>query len=313
MTVCVGDLFEMGKDRLSLEVEAGETYFDRPIMEASVNRPGLALAGFFRYFANQRVQVFGLAEFAYMKGLSVTERKDRLEQLCSQQHVPCFVAARNRHPGKEMIAAASRHQIPVFRTPMVTSRFINEATIILEGLSLPRKRVQGTMVDILGMGVLLEGQPGVGKSEAALALIERGHSLVSDDVTMLQKDSFGDVIGSAINVTRYHMEIRGLGIVHIPSLFGVSAIRRTKRLDLIIELRHWAPDDDGDRSGLSSESREVLGESIPMLRIPVAPGREIANVVEVAALNQKLKGLGHDAAKELDQKLVKMLTERDRT
>lgn len=309
MAVTVGDFFEAGKERLSLEIEAGNDFFRRPIPEESVNRPGLALSGFFRYFANRRVQVFGLAEFAYIKEIGTEETSRRMEQVC-KQHIPCIVAARNRHPGPDIVGPATRHRVPVFRSPMITSRFINEATIILESLSLPRTRTQGTMIDLMGIGVLLEGKPGVGKSETALTLVERGHSLVSDDVTMLRLDSFGDVIGSAIDITRYHMEIRGLGIVHVPSLFGVSSIRREKRLDMVIELRPWTEGSEEDRSGTVEDSREILGRRIPLLRLSVAPGRDVANVVEVAALNQKLKGLGHDAAKELDEKLLKLLEEK---
>jgi len=204
---------------------------------------------------------------------------------------------------------AERHRIPVLKSQMITSRFINAATIILEDLAAPTMRVQGTMVDILGIGVLIEGKPGIGKSETALTLIERGHSLVSDDITRLKRR--GDEIeGSAVAITRYHMEIRGLGIVHVPSLFGVSAIRKHMHLDLIIGLHPYDPDGNDDRTGLLPQTRDCLGVSVPYITLPVAAGRDMAHVIEVAALNQKLKLLGHDAAKELDEKLISMLRQK---
>ena len=165
-------------------------------------------------------------------------------------------------------------------------------------------------MEILGIGVLLQGPPGLGKSETALALIERGHSLVADDITALRRDGAGYVIGSAVDVTRYHMEIRGLGIIHVPSLFGVASMRNNMRLDLVIQMHPWDPAMEVDRTGLESEKVEMLGVDIPLIRLPVAPGRDMAQVVEVAARNQKLKILGHDAAKELDDKLVSVLTRK---
>jgi HPr kinase/phosphorylase len=190
---------------------------------------------------------------------------------------------------------------------MITSRFINAATIIMENLVAPTMRVQGTMVDIMGIGVIIEGPPGIGKSETALTLIERGHSLVADDITVLRKDSSGMLMGAAVEITRYHMEIRGLGIVHVPSLFGVASMRREMALDLIIRLHVWDPEVEDDRTGLAPEVREIMGVKVPCVTLPVAAGRDMAHVIEVAALNQKLKYLGHDAAKELDEKLVEVL------
>ncbi len=295
---------------LSLTVAAGGEHVDRHIPEEALNRPGLALAGFFQYFANRRIQVIGLAEGAYLKSLTPQEREKRLQAVCAR-HIPCFVITRNRHAFPELLRAAKAHRIPVLRSPMITSRFINAATIIMENLVAPRQRVQGSMVDIMGIGVLIEGAPGIGKSETALAMVERGHSLVADDVTELRKDSSGVIMGSAPEITRYHMEIRGLGIIHVPSLFGVASIRREMRLDLIVRLHPVGDgDEDDDRTGLQPGTRDVMGVEIPLISLPVAPGRDMAHVIEVAALNQKLKFLGHDAAKELDAKLIAVLTEK---
>ena len=187
-------------------------------------------------------------------------------------------------------------------------KFVNAATLILENLTSPRIRVQGTMIDIMGIGVLLEGPPGIGKSETALALVERGHSLVSDDITVLRRGDNGAILASAVELTRYHMEIRGLGIIHVPSLFGVASIRSEMRLDVIVRLHRPDPQVEDDRTGLSGQTRDILGSRVPLITLPVGAGRDLAHVVEVAALNEKLKQLGHDAAKELDDRLVNVLT-----
>jgi len=311
MSVTVRDFFEAGQESLELQIDSGEKYFDRKIHDLALNRPGLALAGFYTHFPQQRVQVLGLAELAYLKSLSSAERAVQLDQIC-KKHVPTLVITRSRHPLPEIHAAATKHKIPVLRSGMITSRFINQSTLILETLAAPRMRVQGTLVDIMGIGVLIEGKPGIGKSETALTIVERGHSLVADDITLLHRDNYQNhIMGTAVGVTRYHMEIRGLGIVHIPSLFGVAAMRKEARLDLIISLHHLDPNREEDRTGLNPETRDVMGVQIPAISLPVAPGRDMAHVIEVAALNQKLKHLGHDAAKELDDKLVRILTSRE--
>lgn len=189
---------------------------------------------------------------------------------------------------------------------MVTMNFVNECTVILEKLTAPQERIQGTTMELMGIGVLLRGDPGIGKSETALSLIERGYSLVSDDVTEVRRTSRGRLVSWASEVTRYHMEIRGLGIIHVPSLFGVAAIRRQTELDLVIDLKK--PTGNEDRTGIYPEMVEILGVEIPCITLPVRSGRDMANIVEVAALNQKLKELGHDAAKELDDKIIDRLT-----
>lgn len=305
MPITVGEFLEAGRDALALKVEAGEAGLDRPIHEQALNRPGLALAGFFQYFAHRRIQVLGLAEGAYLKSLPPSERAGRIQQFMEGQ-IPCVVVTRGRHAFPELLTSAKKLKVPVLKSALITSRFVNSATILMENLTCPRERVQGTMVDILGIGVLIEGEPGIGKSETALALVERGHSLVADDITVLRRDSSGVIIGSAVEITRYHMEIRGLGIIHVPSLFGVASMRGEMRLDLIIRLRRPDPAQD-ERTGLAQQSRDVLGARIQLVTLPVAPGRDMANVIEVAALNQRLKQLGHDAAKEFDEGLVQRL------
>ncbi len=306
MQISIAQFLEAAQDVCDLTVASGEKYLDRSIREGALNRPGLALSGFFQYFPQRRVQVFGLAENAYLKSLSAEDRRERLTQLF-EQRVPCVVSTRSRHPLPELLECASAFKVPVLKTSLITNRFINQATLVIENLAAPSMKYQGTMIEIMGMGVLMEGPPGIGKSETALALIERGHSLVSDDLTVLRRDSTGAINGSALDITRYHMEIRGLGIIHVPSLFGVASMRREMRLDLVVRLERFDPKREYDRTGLISETVKILQAEVPAVTIPVAAGRDIAHVVEVAALNQKLKQLGHDAAKELDEKLVRAL------
>ncbi len=291
--------------KLSLSIIAGEQNLDRKLPETAMNRPGLALTGFFQYFANQRLQIFGLAEFTYLKSLKQQEKLKRLEELFEQQ-IPGIVVTRNRKVPKEILDLAERFKVPVFRTPMVTMNFVNECTVILEKLTAPQERIQGTCMELMGIGVLLRGDPGIGKSETALSLVERGYSLVSDDVTEVRRTTRGRLVCWANEVTRYHMEIRGLGIIHVPSLFGVASIRRQTELDLVVHLRK--PTGNEDRTGVYPETIEILGVEVPCITLPVRSGRDMANIVEVAALNQKLKELGHDAAKELDDKIINRLT-----
>lgn len=308
MSLTVRQFLEAGKTSLVMEVESGEAFLDTEIPEEALNRPGLAMAGFFRYFAKRRVQVFGLAEIAYLQSLPAPDRLDRLRRLFAHR-VPAVVITRHRHAMPEMFKLSREFHIPVLRSPLITGRFMNAATLLIESLTAPRTRVHATMVDVMGVGVLLEGEPGIGKSETALALIERGHSLVADDISVLRRSN-NALLASAVDITRYHMEIRGLGIIHVPSLFGVAALRGETRVDLIIRLQRMDPSFEQDRSGLTDKSRVVLGLTLPLIELPVAAGRDLAHVVEVAALNQRLKQLGHDAAKELNDKLISRLTSK---
>jgi len=302
VAITLKELLDAGSDRLSLELLWGEGRLDREIEEKALNRPGLALTGFFQYFAQRRLQVFGLAEFTYLKSLTSEDREARLRAMFDK-NVPGVIISRNRNPLPELRILAEEYGTPLFRTTMITSHFINECTVILEELTAPRDRIQGTMLEIMGIGVLLQGQAGIGKSETALSLIGRGYSLVADDVTEVVRTS-GRVMAFAHELTRYHMEIRGVGIVHVPSLYGVSAIRRDAMLDLVINLHSYKNDADEERTGIQPGEIEVLGIKFPYYALPVSPGRDMANIVEATALNYKLKLLGHDAAKELDEKII---------
>ena len=303
MAITLQELLAAGEERLSLELVWGEKYLKRTIEEKAINRPGLALTGFFQYFAQRRLQVFGLAEFTYLKSLGAKEREARLRAIF-EKNVPGIIIARNRNPLPNLLTLAEEYKTPLFRTTMITSHFINESTVLIEELTAPRGRVQGTMLDVMGIGVLLQGRAGIGKSETALSLIEKGYSLVSDDVTEVVKNSRGRIMASANEMTRYHMEIRGVGIVHVPSLFGMGSIRRETELDIVIDFHPYVNDADEDRTGMMPSEIDVLDVKLPYYALPVSPGRDMANMVETTALNHKLKMLGHDAAKELDEKVI---------
>ncbi len=300
------DFYEAARDVLSLELISGKEFLDRNVQEVYLSRPGLALAGYLQHFANRRIQVLGLSENTYLKQLDDKKRKEHLETIF-EQTIPCIILTRNRHPYPEIIELAAAYKVPVMRTPMVTNEFMHAGTILIESLVSPRQRVQGTMIDIKGIGLLLEGSPGIGKSETALGLIQRGHSLVSDDVTILRRVSWGALMGTAVDLTKFHIEIRGVGIIHVPSLYGVTSVRAQKQLDIIVKLYR----DSTDKSDTEiAPCREILGVQIPVIYLHVDVGRDMAHIVELAALNHRLKVLGHDAAKELDAKVVELLTRK---
>jgi HPr kinase/phosphorylase len=282
----------------------------RIIREPTVNRPGLALSGFTQYFAYKRVQVFGNAEVFYLRTLTHEQRESRYAYLFAYK-IPCVVFSRGLKPDKEFIAAAEKAGVPIFQSPLVTMTFINAATLELETMFAPRGTEIGSMVDILGVGVVIRGESGIGKSEAVLALIERGYSLVSDDVTRITLVGGHDVLGTSAELTRNHMEIRGIGIINVAAMFGVKSIRKEKTLDLIITLKQWDEVSDVDRLGMEQQFVKVLGVDIPHITIPVRPGRDLARLIEVAAYQTKLKISGHNAAQELNDRLIAHMTPTD--
>lgn len=309
ISVNLRDFYEFGRRRLSLECVYGEEFMDKLVSEAVLNRPGLAISGFQKYFANCRIQVFGMAEYAYLNHLDDSERKKALGDFF-QHRFPCAIMARNRRPLPEMIELAEKYEVPILRTPMVTYDFIHSATMLIAHMTAPRKKMQGTMVDIRGIGVLLQGDPMIGKSETALGLLALGHSLVADEITIVHQSSWGGVFGSAVELTRYHMEVRGLGILHIPSLYGIASVRAEKRLDLIVNLYRPDEGDSSNSDGFSNDAQEyvsLFGIKVPLVKIAVRPGRNLAELVELAALNQKLRQSGHDATKELDARVIREL------
>ncbi len=302
-TVTVERFYTAQSSALELNLIAGASGLKRVIREPTVNRPGLVLSGFTRYFAFKRIQVIGNAEAYFLKSLSAEERAQRCETFFSHK-IPCVVFSRSLHPDKLFLKAAERAEVPIFRCPLVTMKFINLATLALEMMFAPRGTEMGSMVDILGVGVIIRGESGIGKSESVLALIERGYSLVADDVTKVVLVDGREVMGTSAEVTRNHMEVRGIGIINVAAMFGVKSIRQEKRVDLVITLKSWNEVADVDRLGMEQETVKVLGIDIPHITIPVRPGRDLARLIEVAAFQTKLKSSGYNPAKELNERLI---------
>jgi len=304
--VTVESFYEAHAKTLHLKLEGSQVGFHRRIREPTINRPGLALSGFYNYFAEKRVQVLGAAEQSYLKSLSARQRCARFRGLCAQK-IPCIVMSRGAHLAPELLEVAEGEEVAVFRTPIITMKFINAATIALEMDFSPTVTEFGSMVDILGVGVLIRGKSGIGKSECVLGLIERGYSIVADDVTRIKSVEGRELMATAPELTRNHMEVRGIGIINVAAVFGIGAIRVEKRLDLVVTLKEWQELQEVDRIGLDREFYEILRIQIPHVTIPVGPGRDIARMIEVAAMDQKLKGLGQNSAAEFNTKLLTLM------
>jgi HPr kinase/phosphorylase len=307
--VTVESFYNSHAEKLHMKLEGPRVGFYRKIREPTINRPGLALSGFYTYFAEKRVQVLGAAEHSYLKSLTSKTRVKRFRELCARK-IPCLVMSRGFHLAPDLLAVTEKAQIAVFRTPMITMKFINAATIALEMDFSPTVTEFGSMVDILGIGVLIRGPSGIGKSECVLGLIERGYSLVSDDVTRITRLEGRELMAMAPELTRNHIEVRGIGIINVASVFGIGSIRIEKRLDLVVTLKDWQEVESVDRIGLDRAFYEVLGLQVPHLTIPVRPGRDMARLIEVAAMDQKLKSLGRDSATEFNAKLLELMNRR---
>jgi len=273
---------------------------DNPIYEPTVNRPGLALAGFTKHFAFRRIQAFGRAEIAFFQSLS-NRQQDECCQKLFRYKIPCLIFCRNITPPEKLLKAAKLAKTPTFSTPLVTGSFINHATHYLDDLFAPRRIETGCMVDIQGVGILIKGESGIGKSECVLALLGKGYCLVSDDVTSLKVDEGNTLLGNPIDGFGGFMEVRGIGLINVAEMFGIKSIRANKALDLVVTLRKF--EDMGcdiERLGRTQEDIiEILGVKIPHIILPISAGRDTARMVEVAALSKKLTDYGREPA--LDQ------------
>jgi HPr kinase/phosphorylase len=291
---------------LELKLVAGASGLNRKIREGTVNRPGLALAGFQKHFPHRRVQVIGRAEYTYLQSFSQSLQRRRIRKLC-ESDIPCVVFARGLRPSRVFLQEAEALGVPIFRCPMITMRLINKATIILEAEFAPTVNEQGGMVDLQGIGVLIRGRSGIGKSECVLSLLERGYSLVADDITRIRLINGCELIGSSPEISRNHMEVRGIGIINVAAMFGVAAIRHEKLLNLVVSLVEWNKEAEIDRLGIDRQFYTIMGIKVPHVTIPVRPGRDLARLIEVAALDQKLKSMGHNTALEFNRRLLQTM------
>lgn len=273
------------------------------ITSADINRPGLQLAGYLEYFGNDRIQIIGKGEMAYLGELTPEERMERLDMFF-ERGFPCMVVARGEDVYPEMIIVAKKYGIPVFKVQDVTSRFMSGLIRYLNLQLAPRTNRHGVLVEVYGEGILILGESGVGKSEIALELVKRGHRLVADDQVEIRKVSDKTLVGTAPDIIRHFLEIRGIGILDVKNLYGVGSVKLTENINLVIQLELWDQNKSYDRLGLVEEYTEILGIMIPSLNIPVSPGRNLAIIVEVAAMNNRQKKMGYNAARVLTDRVM---------
>jgi HPr kinase/phosphorylase len=296
---------------LDLELLAGEAGLAHLVQVPRIQKPGLALAGYTTNLHPDRIQVLGSTELTYLESLPAEKVEVNLRRLCALD-ISCFIITKGQSPPAILIRETERQGIPLLRTHHQSSTFISLITNFLEERLLPSTTVHGVLVDVLGVGVLLLGKSGVGKSECALDLVLRGHRLVADDIVKVRMKLPAVLFGEGMDLLHYHMEIRGLGIINIKHLFGVAAIRERKKIDLAVELVEWEEGKEYDRLGLVEQQFSLLGLTIPLLRIPVRPGRNITSIVEVAARNQLLKEMGYHSALEFQDRLEERMAETAR-
>jgi HPr kinase/phosphorylase len=290
----------------ALNVVAGHQGIGRQVYNSDLNRPGLALSGYLDYFASDRVQILGNTEIHYMERLPTSALQYRLENMFSFE-IPGFLLSRNLRPVNLFMDMCNERGIPVISSPMSTDELISRVIVYLADEFAPETEIHGTAVDCYGVGVLIVGQPGIGKSEVALELVERGHLLVADDLVALRRTQEDRLVARTNPQIEHCMEIRGVGIVDIKSVFGVGRVTNRKVISFILELEEWHESKDYDRTGLGDEFRAILGVRLPYLRIPVRPGRNIAVIAEVAALNHRLKELGVHPAEILNRRIMESM------
>jgi len=307
--ILVQELEQNKEFDLGLTLMAGRKGLRRRITHPQVQKMGLALTGFTQFVAPERMQIIGNTEMAYFETLSPERQGEIVDQICHLE-LSCLVLTRNLEIPELLLQEADAKGIPLFRTHLHTTDFIERITQFLEEKLAATSSIHGVFMDVFGVGVLILGKSGIGKSECALDLILRGHRLVADDMVYIQRRAPSALIGSGFEVIQHHMEIRGLGIINIRSLFGVEAIRERKKIELVLELVEWDASREYDRLGFEKEKYTILGIELPMLRIPVTPARNLSTIIEVAARNHLLKVMGYDSAKEFEKNLVKKMEGR---
>ncbi len=303
-SVPVSRLLEHMTHDLDFEMLAGYQGTNKPVYTWDVNRPGLALSGYLDYFANDRVQILGNTEIHFMERMASSELAMRLMNMFAFE-VPAFVLSRNLTPRPVFLDMCNRNGVPVLRSAMSTDEVISRIILFLTQEFAPETVLHGTAVDVYGVGCLIVGKPGIGKSESALELVERGHRLIADDLIELKRRREDYLYAQTNNIIKHHMELRGVGIVDVRAVFGVGSVRTFKRIGLLVELEEWNADANYDRTGLTKNYVDILGVRIPCLRIPVRPGRNIAIIIEVAALDHRLKELGTNSALQLNEDIMK--------
>ncbi|MHC5249484.1 HPr(Ser) kinase/phosphatase [Enterococcus sp. HY326] len=303
--VKVGQLVE----KLNLEIVTGsENSLERIITIGDISRPGLELTGYFNYYSHDRIQLFGNKEVAFAQRMMPEERLMVMRRMCTED-MPCFLISRGLEASDELIQAAVEHDIAVLRSPLSTSRLVGEASSYLDSLLAERTSVHGVLVEVYGLGVLIQGDSGIGKSETALELIKRGHRLIADDRVDVYRQDELTVVGEPPKILQHLIEIRGIGIIDVMNLFGASAVRGSMQVQLTVYLESWSKDKKYDRLGSEDSTKEIAKVSIPQIKIPVKTGRNVAIIIEVAAMNFRAKTMGYDATKTFEDRLTQLIQE----
>ena len=300
--ITVGFLYEQTHERFRLKQLNGESGFDNQISDRNLNRPGLALAGYVALFTYDRVQLMGNTEIRYLNSLPPPQRTAAFLALL-EFRMPCIILTNGNVISDNLLQAAAAKNIPVFGTPFETTKISYFLADFLDDQFSPQIVVHGSLVDVYGVGVLLTGRSGIGKSEIALDLIERGHRLVADDVVMVTRKGEGILMGAGTDLVKHFMEIRGLGLIDVRSMFGIRAIRYQKRVEIVVELEEWKPDRDYTRTGLDDTTMTLLEVDIPLVKLPIFPGKNVTVITEVISLNYLLRHYGYDAAREFSKRL----------
>lgn len=305
----VQEIFDKYCKTLQLEIISGQRGMSRKIKLPEIERPGLCLAGYLKGYSEKRVLVFGRVEMDYLKDLDKYTRFERLKAILFSK-VPAVIVARNFRPPKELIQICEQVGIPLFRSPLRTTTLLSKLTVILNEEFSPNLSCHGTLVEAFGVGVLIQGDSSIGKSETALGMIERGHRLISDDVVIVKKKEGSYLEGSGPELTRHLLEIRGIGIINVAHLYGALCVSEAKKIDLIVKLEEWDHQHFYDRIGLEEKYIDMLGMKIPFYVMPVKPGRDVVLLLETVVLNHRLKSMGYNSAKEFNVKLLETINRK---
>jgi len=304
LILTIGDLLKEQSDKLKLELITGEKELNRAITVCDLNRPGLALSGFLEHFRAERIQILGIGEQSYCMKAPPKQLEAAMSAMLSSPKLPCLIMTHNMKTPAALTQACRRHGVPLLRSTLDTATFVGEISEVLESKLAPLTTVHGVLVDVYGLGVLIQGEPGIGKSECALELLKRGHILVADDIVQIQHRRGGILRGFCPEPLKHYMEVRGLGVIDVKLLFGVGSILDRARIELAILLEAWSESAQYDRVGLEMRKTTILDIEVPLIKIPVSPGRNLAVLIEVAALNQRLRSQGYFTAETFNRKLI---------
>ncbi len=297
-------------EHFQMKVMAGEEGLFREVSVTDLSRPGLQLAGYYSHYPNDRIQLFGLTEITFFQTLSREEKLERLYFLMDDV-TPCFCVTRNQEVPKEILEVANERNVPVLLSPLSTTSLVGKLTNFLENRLAPTTTMHGVLTDIYGVGVLILGSSGIGKSETALELVKRGHRLVADDAVEIRQTQEGQLVGSAPDLIQHLLEIRGVGIINVMTMFGAGAVRNVKNIALVVQLELWDQHKQYERLGLDEEKMKIMDTEIPVITVPVRPGRNLAVIIEVAAMNFRLKRMGYNAAVHFSRRLTETIEDSD--